>query len=324
MDLKSLATLGDLSGPLELLSKGPKALAAWMEKRTEQRYEEFIRAALESDVFPENAEAMTSEDFLAMLRALEVDIEAEKATVYGRLACSIATGKTAGHLKRQFIKALSDLSFGQVDLLRRAWIAERHRVFPGTGGGDLDPKEFLGLRSKSSINRQTFERWGLIEEKGLSLAGRRFVEACFTSEDLVPSSVGFQEWAKGHIHIVCNEMDTPSCHDFLLKLEAEGHREAIHVHNSAAFRGRPNRLLTSGSVMVVLLTDKPQRLSDEWATVENAIRGQALVVVVTTDPNAALPAVMEDLERIEASLERAGEAVKTILERFEEKGFRGT
>jgi hypothetical protein len=38
-----------------------------------------------------------------MLRALEMDIEAEKATVYGRLACSIATGKTAGHLKRHFI-----------------------------------------------------------------------------------------------------------------------------------------------------------------------------------------------------------------------------
>ena len=324
MDYPDLAPLEEISGPFALLSKGPKFIAAWLAKRTEERYREFTRAALEGQVFPENAEAMTSEDFLAMLRALEMDIEAEKAIVYGRLACSIATGKTAGHLKRHFIKALSDLSFGQVDLLRRALITERHHVFPGTGGGNRDPKEFLGLQSKSSINRQTFERWELIEEKGLSLAGRRFVEACFTSEELVPSSVGFQEWAEGRIHIVCNEMDTASCCDFLLKLDAEGHREAIHVHNSAAFRGRSNRLLTSGPVMVVLLTDKPQRLADEWTTVEDAIRGQALVVVTTTDPNAPLPAVMEGLERIDASPDRAGEAVTAILERFEAKGLRGT
>lgn len=324
MNLKGLAALGDLSGPLELLSKGPKALAAWMEKRTEQRYEEFTRAALEGEVLSENAEAMTSEDLLAMLRALEMDIEAEKATVYGRLACSIATGKTVGHLKRQFIKALSDLSFGQVDLLRRALIAERHQLFPGTGGGNMAPKEFLGQQSKSSINRQTFERWGLVEEKGLSLAGRRFVEACFTGEELMPSSVGFREWARGQIHIVCNEMDTPSCSDVLRRLDEEAHHQAIRVHNTAAFRGRYNRLLTSGPVMVVLLTDNPQRLADEWTTLEDAIRGQALVVVATTDPHEPLPIVMEGLERIDASSDRAAEAVKTILERFEEKGLRGT
>lgn len=37
MDLKDLTKLGDLSSPLELLSKRPKALAAWMEKRTRER-----------------------------------------------------------------------------------------------------------------------------------------------------------------------------------------------------------------------------------------------------------------------------------------------
>lgn len=324
MDYPDLAPLEEISGPFALLSKGPKFIAAWLAKRTEERYREFTRAALEGQVFPENAEAMTSEDFLAMLRALEMDIEAEKATVYGRLACSIATGKTAGHLKRHFIKALSDLSFGQVDLLRRALITERHHVFPGTGGGNLDPKEFLRLQSKSSINRQTFERWGLIEEKGLSLAGRRFVEACFTSDELAPSSVGFQEWAKGRIHIVCNEMGAPSCHSVLVQLTEDGHRRAIHVHNSAALRGRSNRLLTPGPVMVVLLTDKPQRLADEWTTVEDTIRGRVLAVVATTDPNAPLPVAMTGLERIDASPDRAAEAVTAILERFEAKGLRGT
>jgi hypothetical protein len=195
MELKDLTKLGDLSGPLELLSKGPKALAAWMEKRTEQRYEEFTRAALEGVVFPENAESMTPDDFLAMVRALELDIEAEKATVYGRLASSIATGKVKGHLKRHFIKFLSELSFGQVDLLRMAWIAKRFDVYPGTGGGRREPKEFLGT--------------------DLSLTGNQFVEACFRSDKLKPSSVGFRLWAKGIVHLVCNEMGTPGSDPFL-------------------------------------------------------------------------------------------------------------
>lgn len=323
MKSHDLTPLEELLSPFSLLSKGPKILAAWLDNRREERYQEFVRAALEGDAFPENAEAMTSEDFLAMLRALEMDIEAEKVTVYGRLACSIATAKTAGHLKRQFIRALSDLSFGQVDLLRRAFIAERYAVFPGTGGGNVDPKEFLGLRSKSSINRQAFERWSMLEEKGLSPTGRRFVEACFNGDELQPSTVGFREWAKGRIHIVCNEMEIPACTDFLTQLDDEGHREAIHVHNSAAVRGRSNRLMSSGRVMVVLLTDNPHRLADEWSTVEDTFNGQAVTVVATTSPNAPLPAVMEGLERIDASPDRSDEAVKAVLERFEVYGLRG-
>ncbi|MNV72392.1 hypothetical protein D3C71_1654730 [compost metagenome] len=82
--------------------------------------------------------------------------------------------------------------------------------------------------------------------------------------------------------------------------------------------------MSFGRVMVVLLTDNPQRLADEWTTVEDTIRGRALIVVATTGPNGALPAVMEGLERIDASPDRAGEAVKAIVERFEEKGLRGS
>jgi len=77
MDYPEITPLEELSGPFALLLKGPKFLTAWLGKRSEDRYREFTRAALEGDVFPENAKAMTSEDLLAMLRALEMDIEAE-------------------------------------------------------------------------------------------------------------------------------------------------------------------------------------------------------------------------------------------------------
>ncbi|WP_313229538.1 hypothetical protein [Stenotrophomonas acidaminiphila] len=322
MDLKDLTKLGDLSGPLELLSKGPKALAAWMEKRTEQRYEEFARSALEGGVFPENAEAMTPEDFLAMVRALELDIEAEKATVYGRLASSIATGKVKGHLKRHFIKFLSELSFGQVDLLRMAWIAKRFDVYPGTGGGRREPKEFLGADSKTSINRLTFERMGMLDEKELSLTGNQFVEACFRSEELKPSSVGFRLWAKGIVHLVCNEMGTPGCDPFLHQLSEGCHRAAIRNPKTAALRGHPTRAMSLGPVMVVLLVENPQKLLAEWTAVEEVMRGADKVLVATTDPTTVLPPEMNGFERIGASKENLDSSVDTVLARFEESGLR--
>lgn len=321
MDLKDLTKLGDLSSPLELLSKGPKALAAWMEKRTQERYEEFARSALEGGVFPENAEAMTSEDFLAMVRALELDIEAEKATIYGRLACSIATGKVNGHLKRHFIKSLSDLSFGQVDLLRMAWIAKRFDVYPGTGGGRREAKEFLGTDSKTSINRLTFERMGMLDEKDLSVTGNQFVEACFRPDELEPSSVGFRLWAKGIVHTVCNEIGIPGCDPFLREMSEGCHREAIRNPKTAARRGHSTRAIRFGPLMVVLLTEDPQKLIAEWTAVEDVIRGADKVLVATTNPTAVLPPEMDGFERIDASKENLDCAVSTVLTKFEESGL---
>lgn len=323
MSSKNLSILDELSSPFDLLTKGSQFLAQWMDMRNKQRYEEFVRAALDGGVFPENAEAMTPEDFLAMLRALELDIEGEKATVYGRLAFSLATGKVGGHLKRHFIKSLSEFSYGQVNLLRHAWISERFEVFPGTGGGNRQPKEFLGIDSKSSINRLTFERWGMLEDVGLSHVGRQFVEACFTPEELEPSAVGFRLWSKGMIQLVCNEMGTPTCDAFLLRLSEDAHREAIHTLKAGVRPGHSNRPFVGGPVMVVLLVADPQRLADRWDLVEEVLRGRALTVVASTDPNAELPAIYDNFERIDASPDHVSKAVQMVLARFEAHGLRG-
>lgn len=323
MDLKDLLKLDELSSPLAVLAKGPQILAQWQENRTQKRYEHFIRAALEAEVLPENADAMTPDDLFAMLKALELDMESEKASLYGRLACSIATGKVTGHLKRHFIKALSELSLGQADLLRRAWIVAHHDVFPGAGAGRRKPEEFLGSDSKNSLNRLTFERLGMLEEKGLSRVGNQFVESCFTCDELEPSAAGFRVWADGMIHIVCNEMGTPSCSAFLQHLSEDGHRDAIRVVNGAAFRGGPHRALFAGPMMAVLLTQNPLRLIEAWSAVEESIRGRALTVVATTDPSAALPAPLAGFEHIDASPDRVSAAVQDVLSLFKQRGLSG-
>lgn len=63
--------------PFALIVKGPRVLAEWMDQRREKRYQEFIDAARVGDVFPENADAMTAEDLVAIMRSLEQDMEAE-------------------------------------------------------------------------------------------------------------------------------------------------------------------------------------------------------------------------------------------------------
>lgn len=85
----------------------------------------------------------------------------------------------------------------------------------GAGGGRREPKEFLDLDSKTSINRLTFERLGMLDENGLSLTGNQLVEACFRSDELGPLSVGFRLWANGLVHTVCNEIGSRRCDLFV-------------------------------------------------------------------------------------------------------------
>lgn len=322
MQMSDFSTLDEISSPLALIAKGPEALNRWLEKRNTTRYEEFVRAALDGDVLPESADAMTAEDLLAMLRALDQDIEAEKATLYGRLACAIAKGRVDHDLKRHFIKGLSELSCSQVELLRKALIAERYEVLPGQGSGNLDPNAFLGVGSSNSIDRLTFERWGMLDGQGMSPLGRQFVDVCFTAEELVPEAVGFKVWARGMIHLACNEFESAGCNLFLNRLSEEAHRSGVRVQKSAARQGKSNRPLHSGGIMVVVVTDDPDRLIRDQETVEHALLGRAQKVVAMTNPTAALPSFLKQIDRVDASPEQCANTVEALLRRFEESGFR--
>lgn len=125
MGTTDLAAISSLASAVAAMAKGPRALAGWLERRSEHRYTEFINAAKSGGVFPENAKAMTADDMFAILRSLELDIEGEKAELYGRLASAIALGRVHNIEKRHFIKSLQEMTLEQVERLRKAWIAKR-------------------------------------------------------------------------------------------------------------------------------------------------------------------------------------------------------
>lgn len=89
MNLNDLAPIGGLASTATALRNGVAGLVKWQAKRREANYQEFIRAALEGGVFPENGGAMAPEDLYAILQAIELDMDELKAPMYGRLACSI-------------------------------------------------------------------------------------------------------------------------------------------------------------------------------------------------------------------------------------------
>src|SRR5690606_23669395 len=127
---------------------------------------------------------------------------------------------------------------------------------------------------------------------------------------------------KGIVHLVCNELATPECEPFILKLPEECHREAIRNPKTAALRGHSTRPMRRGPVMEVLLVENPQKLPAEWTAVKEVTRGAAKILMATTDTTVVLPEEMTEFERIDASNGNLNSAVGTVLARFEESGLR--
>ena len=323
VDISDLTTIDNLASAAAVLAKGPKALASWLNKRTEERYGEFIAAAKEGHVFPENAEAMTADDLFAILRSLELDMEAEKAALYGRLAGSIAKGAVAKDHKRHFIKALRELSYAQVQRLRCAWVASRYQLRPAVGAGRINARDFLAGGTIGRIDEAALRQFALADAEKLTDAGIRFVEACFLGSELKPFSIGELQWATGVIQVICNEMGDAACSQFISKLTADGQARAIKVTNSAAIRGHsPHFRLLSGSLIVLLFRDS-QKLAREWDVVESMTGKDATFISATFGTGELLPAPFTKFEQLDVSADGGRVASDSIIALFDRLGYGG-
>lgn len=180
---------------LDLLAKGSDAIADAMKARDEKRWSSFVGAALEGDVFAENAKYMTGDDLLEMFRLCLNDIEEEKAALYGRLATAIATGKVPRALRFPLMLSLTQLTHDQVQRMRKAYIADVHELVADGVQLRRYAREFLGGNSEE-------DRWDLdrmtglhmVKDKSLTEIGKTLVSACFPIDDLQPTSIGERTW----------------------------------------------------------------------------------------------------------------------------------
>lgn len=325
MDMKDLQAINQIVSAVATAAKASTALASWMSNRTEKLYEEFIAAATEGKVFLENAEAMTSDDLFAILRALDMDMESEKAALYGRLASSIAKGAVASEHKLHFIKALRELSYAQVQRLRRAWVTSRYDLRPAEGAGRRAAKDFLTGGVSGRIDETALQQFALADDGKLTDVGMRFVEACFLESELTPSSIGERQWATGVIQIICNEMDDTACIQFICKLTADGQAHAIRVTNCAAIKnGQTQKFrLIRGSLVVLLFRD-PDKLAREWDVVESITqRAVTFVAASFGAKKSKLPAPLASIEHVDVSIADGKIASESIIALFDRFGYGG-
>lgn len=136
---------GLLTAGYESLQILSKQAAIQMERRTEKRYEEFIKNVFEGEVTPEVTQHLTADDYTALLSGCMNDMENEKAKYYGRLAAAIGRGEIKGNSRRFMIITLSQLSEIQLQMLRKSFIASQFSLRPSQGSGQLDAIQILQI-----------------------------------------------------------------------------------------------------------------------------------------------------------------------------------
>lgn len=196
-----------------LLQKGTASLAKYMEETTQRRYEEFCRSAYEGTVFPENGENLTADELASMLRACLADLEDEKAALYGRLASAIAVGVVPHPYRHPLMVTLRELTFAQMDRLRRAWVAGRYPLIPNSGAGSKVPAEFLqkGGGLMDEWDSETLAGRSMIKDGRPTKLGEHLVTSCFTKEERTPEAIGERAWLSDQrIPIVSYELDSSS------------------------------------------------------------------------------------------------------------------
>lgn len=185
---------------LQLLSN---QAAAHMERRSEKRYQEFIQSVFAGEVTPEVTEHLTADDYTALLSSCLADMENEKTRYYGRLAAAIGRGKVQGSSRRFLIITLSQVSDGQLQMLRRSYIAFRFDLKPTQGNGSVDPVEILHL--SNPIQKHEYDELAsrsMYADKKLTELAEELVEACFTTEELKPSTIGHSAWFPKLVDII--------------------------------------------------------------------------------------------------------------------------
>lgn len=191
---------------LQLLSK---QAALQMERRTEKRYEEFIKNVFEGEVTPEVTQHLTADDYTALLSGCMNDMENEKAKYYGRLAAAIGRGEIKSDSRRFMIITLNQLSELQLQMLRKSFIASKFSLRPSQGSGQLDAIQILQISDpihnheyKDLVNRSLY-----IADK-LSDLAKNLVEACFDPQELQPAAIGHLEWYPKIVDIIFDSNQT--------------------------------------------------------------------------------------------------------------------
>lgn len=253
----------------EPLSYTLDRLKEFVDRRNADRYEEFHRKLLEqSDNEPAIPEAeIEVADYHALLNACLNDIEDEKTVAFATLTRSIALGRVPKDYRRHFILSLRDLSFDQMDYMRKLYVITKNRIPTSTGAGQLTVKtELSNLRvgSVTYLHFSALNSRGFIESEKLTDLGISFIESSTPHEYLEPGAYGYQVWSDYRCLIISTIYGDP-IENSLIDVIGRALRFNLIESGGAVLRGGINERLSGGLLLAncgVLITDNDKELSE--------------------------------------------------------------
>lgn len=269
-----------------LLKKGPETLARYVDQENQRRYEEFCQAAFDGDVFPENGADLTASELISMLRACTADIEDAKAPLYGRLASAIATQQVPQQFRYPLMKAVSTLTYGQIDRLRHAWIAHHYLVMPAHGMWTKSQEDvFKGAGGViDTWDNEALEAHSMAKDGSLTKLGEHLVRACFSEGELTPEAIGERAWISNfHLRIMSYEHDNAGVLDLEHRIAGEARELRIMAATGAVVtdqQGAQSFWFGALKCTVILVDNAGDRLVERRHLFEKMLeRGHKLVIV---------------------------------------------
>lgn len=278
----------------EVAKLGLEKIFTYVRQRDEQRILEFYRAFLYRNEMPDerilDAEIEES-NFHALLNACVSDIEEEKTVPYANLTRSIALGRVDPELRRNFILTLRDLSWEELDLLRRIYVVSKHAVIPKRGK-DFDVSLLLDYHPSQiseTLAVANLKAKGMVENEKISSAGSSFVTACSNNDDLEPGVYDYKVWS-GFTCLILNlngKRFSPSDGEMLA---ASLRSACIHSHSVSAvgeLKGVGDNVFSRVSTnCCVMLIGEEFEVTQASLLVISTIASSRPVVLVLNNPKA--------------------------------------
>lgn len=245
-------------------------LREYLQKRGEERLQEFHSRLLEAeDGIPLSEEAEISEaDYHALLNACLADIEDEKTVAFAYLAKSIAKGKIHKDYRRHFILALRDLSFDQLDFLRKLYVVSKYPIPPKEGPGNRTVKSELANLRAGTVADLAFTALhsrGFLTREGLTDIGNSFVTEITPDEFLQPGAYDLETWSGAKCQVISALRNNAAEIKIISAIQNKLRNEMVESRSIICLGGINARLSQTRlfSNCGILLTDESLELTEE-------------------------------------------------------------
>ncbi len=221
---KLIKQLGDTILPIAGLMPGLKELSETakrvieiLDEKRSERIELFCKALIEGNLTSENLHNKENPgyeiEFGDLLQACMNDSDSSKAESYAQLTLALRFGELDKETRRHFVFSLKQLSFDDIELLRRAFIASTHEIVALVGSTIMSQADVLENKNMSAIqvlSTNTLKQLGLSSEKGITKLGYEFIKATHRRVRLTPESMSLKVWQSPPVAIF-----TTATHDCL-------------------------------------------------------------------------------------------------------------